>query len=219
MKQLLEKIAELRKKTKHYKDETNQLLGIKEAVSDPRSGCFPMIFNHLTLTLELLTHYYSLWGRPQAIVGLQERDRMRKENGDRCIMVCRWLFIGSLSSIEYSAKQSVAAYGKKSPATDLLKTKRKYVYLSDIMRNSHQFNLIDDNEYTDWQNLIFLRNHLVHINGVSDCNRVFNIGGTRIEASADQMIQGKLDLFAILTEVSIARYFTWVKALINEYGK
>jgi hypothetical protein len=134
-------------------------------------------------------------------------------------MFCKWLFFESLLSIEYSTKQSVATYGKGSPAADLAKTKGKYVYLSNIMRNSHQLNLIDDNEYNDWQNLIFLRNHLVHKNGVSDCNRVFDIGATRIEASTGQMMQGKLDLFAILTEVSIERYFTWVKALIDKYGK
>lgn len=219
MERLLGKITELRKKTNHYKNEINRLLGIKGAVLDLRSGCFPMIFNHLTLTLELLSHYYSLGSRPQAIVGLQEKDRMRKENGDRCIMFCKWLFFESLLSIEYSTKQSVAAYGKKSPAADLLKTKGKYVYLNNIIRNSHQLNLIDDNEYTDWQNLTFLRNHLVHNNGVSDCNRIFDIGGARIEASEDQMMQGNLNLFAILTEVSIERYFTWVKALIGKYGK
>ena len=74
------------------------------------------------------------------------------------------------------------------------------------------------NAYEDWQNLIFLRNCIVHNNGFSDENRSINIGGITIDASVGKMIQGKLDDFAILTEVAVDRCFAWVKALIKKYG-
>jgi len=218
VKRVVEKVAKLREKTRQYGDEINRLLSISPGVSDPRSGCFAMVFNHLTLTLELLTYYHSIWSSSSAKVSPEERNGIRQENWERCTMVLRWLFIGSLSSIEYSAKVSVASYGAGSPAKDLTKVKGQYIHLSDIVRNSMGFNLIDDDEYDDWQNLIFLRNCIVHNNAVSDSDKSFDIGGTRVVASAGKMLQGKLDFFAILTEVSIEKYFAWVKALIKEYG-
>jgi hypothetical protein len=225
VKRVLENVAKLREKSRQYGDEISQLLGILPDVSDPRSGCFGMVFNHLTLTLELLSHYYSLWSSPSVKVSsvevsTEERARIKKENAERCVMALKWLFIGSLSSIEYSAKLSVASYGEGSPAKDLTKVRRgQHVYLSDIMRNSNSkdFNLIDDDEYNDWQNLIFLRNCIVHNNGVSESDRIFDIAGIRVAASAGEMIPGKLDFFAIVTGVAIDRYFAWVKALIRRY--
>jgi hypothetical protein len=224
VKRVLENVAKLREKSRRYGDEISQLLGILPDVSDPRSGCFGMVFNHLTLTLELLSHYYSVWSNPSVKVSsvemsTEERGRIKKENAERCVMALRWLFIASLSSIEYSAKVSVASYEEGSPAKSLTKVKKgQHVYLSDIMRNSKDCNLIDDDEYDDWQNLIFLRNCIVHNNAVSDSDRTFDIAGIRVAASAGEMIQGKLDFFAIVTGVAIERYFAWVKALIRKLG-
>lgn len=219
MQRLLKNIAELRKKVGQHGDEISQLLGISPDVSDPRSGCFSMIFNHLTLTLELLHYYHSIWERPRGKVSPEKRERLRQENGQRCMMALKWLFIDSLSSMEYSAKVSVAYYGGGAPAKSLIKVNRgQYVHLSNIMRNSKNLNLIHDNEYDDWQNLIFLRNCLVHNNGFSDSDKDFDIGGTRVVASAGKMMQGNLDFFAIVTEVAIERYLAWVKALIKKYG-
>jgi hypothetical protein len=199
------------------------LLGILPDVSDPRSGCFGMVFNHLTLTLELLSYYYSVWINPPvkvSSVGMstEEKGRLKEENAERCMIALKWLFIASLSSIEYSTKLSVASYGEGSPAKSLTKVKRgQYVYLSDIMRNSKDFSLIDDDEYDNWQNLIFLRNCIVHNNAVSESDKIFDIAGTRVAASAGEVIQGKLDFFATVTGVAIDRYFAWVKALISRY--
>ncbi|GAH64662.1 unnamed protein product, partial [marine sediment metagenome] len=60
MEQLVKKVAKLREKTRQYGDEISKLLGISPDASDPRSGCFGMVFNHLTLTLELLDYYYRI---------------------------------------------------------------------------------------------------------------------------------------------------------------
>jgi len=219
LEQLLNEVAELRGKSEQYRDEISRLLGILSGVLEPRGSCFGKIFNNLTLTLELLSYYYSKWSRSSGNVSAQERDRIRRENGERCVMILRWLFIASLSSIEYSAKESVASYPKDSPVKNLVKVRKgQRVYLSDIMRKSKRSSLMDDDAYEDWQNLIFLRNCIVHNNGFSDENRSINMGGTTIAASVGKMIQGKLDDFAILTEVAIDRYFTWVKVLIQEYG-
>jgi len=220
---VLENVAKLREKSRQYGGEISQLLGILPDVSDPRSGCFGMGFNHLTLTLELLSYYYSVWSNPSVKVSsvemsTEERGRIKEENAERCTIALKWLFIASLSSIEYSAKISVASYGEGSPAKSLTKVKRgQHVYLSDIMRNSRDFSLIDDDEYDDWQNLILLRNCIVHNNAVSESDKIFDIAGIRVAASAGEMIQGKLDFFAIITGVAIDRYFAWVKTLISRY--
>jgi len=220
---VLENVAKIREKSRQYGDEISQLLGISPDVSDPRSGCFGMVFNHLTLTLELLSYYYSVWSNLSVKVSpvgmsTEEKGRLKEENAERCMIVLKWLFIASLSSIEYSAKISVASYGEGSPAKSLTKVKKgQHLYLSDIMRNSKDFGLIDDDEYDDWQNLIFLRNCIVHNNAVSESDKIFDIAGTRVAASAGEMIQGKLDFFALVTGAAIDRYFAWVKALISRY--
>ncbi len=218
MKQIIGTVAKLREKCRHYGDEISQLLGIPRDASDPRSGCFPMVFNHSTFTLEVLSYYQSIWTIPRVISNPVERDRLRKQNAERCNKALKWLFIGSLSSMEYSAKASVASYSEDSPAKNLTKVKGRYVYLSDIMYNSKKLGLIDNGECEDWQNLIFLRNCIVHNNAISDRDKTFDIAGTSVEANVGKMLQGKLDFFAIVTEVAIERYFTWVKALIKEYG-
>lgn len=214
----MQNVAKLRKKSRQYGNEISQLLGILPDVSDPRSGCFGMVFNHLTLTLELLSYYYSIWSDSSVEISTEERERIKKENAERCVMALRWLFIASLPSMEYSAKVSVASYGEGSPAKSLIKVKKgPYVYLNDIMRNSNGCNLIDDDQYADWQNLIFLRNCIVHNNAVSESDKIFDFAVIRVAASAGEMIQGKLDFFAIVTGVAIDRYFAWVKELISRY--
>lgn len=220
MEELLKKIVELRKKTQQHYDEINQLLGISPGMSDPRNGCFVLILNNLTLTLELLAYYQSKWSKPPIKASTEEIVKKKKENAERCITITRWLFMACLSSMEYSAKESVAFYGGDSPAKSLIKVRRgQHIYLSSIVRNSKDLNLIDDNECNDWQTLIFIRNCVVHNNAYSDIDNTIDIGGTRIIASAGKMIQGNLDFFTVLIEVAIERYFAWVKTLIKEYGK
>ena len=94
-------------------------------------------------------------------------------------------------------------------------------YLEKIMgrSSSKDFNLINTNDYKDWRNLIFIRNCTVHNNAISDRDKTFDIGGMSVVANKGKMMQGNLYFFAVLTEVAIERYFTWVKALINKYGK
>jgi len=220
LERLLKKVTELHEKVRQYGDEISQLLGISPDVSDPRSGCFGMIFNHLTLTLELLHYYYSIWGRLRVKVSPEKREGLRQENAERCITILSWLFIACLSSIEYSAKSCLASYAVGSPVKKLAKVKvGQRVYISSIVNNSKAHNLIDDDEYDDWQNLILVRNCLVHNNAVSDTDKILDIGGTRLVASAGKMFQGKLDCYAVLTEVAIERYFSWVKTILREYGK
>jgi len=218
VERVVKKVAKLREKTKQYGDEISELLGISPDASDPRSGCFPMVFNHVTFTLEVLSYYQSVWTRPRVILTPVKGDRLRKQNAERCNKALKWLFIGSLSSMEFSAKASVASCGACSPAKDLTKVKGQYIYLTDIMRNSKKYGLIDDNEYEDWQNLNFLRNCIVHNNAISDRDKTFDIAGISVVASEGKMLQGKLDFFAVLTEVAVERYFAWVKALINKYS-
>ena len=221
-KELIGKIKGVQQKVRKYESQINGLLEITADIPEPRHDCFHQVLNHLQLTNELLSFYYSIWSKPTTNTFTAEREEeIRQENIERCIMISSWAFILSLSSIEYSAKASLDAYGNASPAANLAKAKgkAKYLYLSDIINNSKATKLVDSNEYNDWQNLIFLRNCIVHNNGKADCDKSFDIAGIRVEATADERMRVNIDHFAIFTEVSIDRYFSWVKALINSYGK
>ncbi len=217
MKLLLNQVATLRKKSKQYKDEITQLLDIPQSDSDPRHNCFSDIFNNLTLTLELLSYYHSIWSNPPIKVTQEEIVRKKQKNAERCIIILKWLYIQTLSSIEYNIKESVKLYGDKSPASNLIKNNSR-IYLGTIINNSFKDELINNDEIKDWKKLIFIRNCIVHNNAISDRDKSFTINGLNVVTHENKMMQGKLNFFAVLTEVAIDRYFTWAKALINRYG-
>lgn len=214
LKRLISTVDALRKNAEHYACDICELLNISPDASDPRRGCFVLVCNSSILTLELLRCYHYRWSNPPAKF-------TDKEKGERCVAISRWLFIASMSAIEYSAKASIYLYGESSTAREkLLKPEgRGYTSLSYIMKNSErQVNLIGKDEYTDWDNLIFLRNCIVHNNAYSDEDRNFNIGEVKVIAKPDNMIEGSLDCCAIFTSVALERYFSWVKALVEKYG-
>lgn len=213
MQEILERIAKLRTHTKNMGDHVCNTLNLTPEISDPWSGCFAMIFNHSTLTLELLHYYHSIWNRTYTVTP-RELIRIKEENGQRCMEALKWLFVSSLSSIEYSTKSVIAVCKEKSPAHDLLPEGR--AYLSNIMRKSLKCDLITSNDNDDWQSIIFVRNCVVHNNGIADIDKECAIAGFKFESRAGKMMQGKLDFFLFLTEVGIERYYDWLQAVIKQ---
>jgi hypothetical protein len=174
-----------------------------------------MAFNHSTLTLELLGYYYEVWQKPSGPLTIGEIEQAKKENWERCNELLKSLFVMSMSSIEYSMKASIAHYGDNSLAHNLLKSKGHFIYLSDVIKRSEIEGLMDSSTRRDWDGLISIRNCVVHNNAIPDRTENYAIGKINVMATEGVMLQGKLDFFAILTEVAINRFFAWVTALIQ----
>ncbi len=223
LEKLINTVNALRENTKDYDCSIRKLLNISPDASDPRRSCFVLVYNSLILTLELLMHYRDRWSNPLAKLLAKLLAKFTdNEKMDRYMTISRWLFIASMSAIEYSAKASIRHYREPSTAReDLLKPEGEgYTYLGDIMKNSKKkwISLISNDEYADWKNLIFLRNCIVHNNGYSDEDRNFIIGEAKVTAKPGNIIEGSLDCFVIFTRVALERYFSWVKALVEKYG-
>jgi len=215
---ITEQVLALRGKCKEYAGQTEQLLNLPENTPDHRRNCFSMIFNDVTLAVELLSYYYSRWSKPRNHSTSEERERARQENAERVIAALKYLFVFSLSAMEYNARKSIEAYPSNSTAHNLLATKPRYRNLASIMKKSWKQNLISEDTFEEWETIIYIRNKLVHNNGQADKTGSYTIDGLIIETVENEMMKGKLNFFSTLTDLAVDRYFNWMKELIAKYG-
>ena len=168
------------------------------------------------MLVEILTIFHNHWAKPTVRLSTSEIEQIRRDNWQRCNHLYRdLLFIMIMSAIEHRAKVAIEYYDYHPVAINLRNHKKDYLYLRDIMRNSKNI-LITENAYEDWSNLIDIRNCVVHNNVISKENGTMKIGDLIVIEKKDEMIQGKMDFFLSLSEISIDRYYEWVISLINK---
>ena len=203
MERLMKQLASLRTKCKRFGDE----LEIKTTTSDLRSGCFAMLFNSTTLTLELLSYYYGIWKRTYTMTK-EQIERSKEENAQRCMEITKMQFILAISNIEYCMKEVLDMYPRHSLAKWCCKQKR--IYLSGIINESKKIRLIDDKEHRFWDCILKVRNVVVHNNAIADFSKTYQINGLTISFVKGKMLKGKLDFFIKLTDKAIDLYRSWV---------
>lgn len=220
MKELIDQIIRIRGKCEQYGKELEKELASKAVPNDPRYACFAMIFNRSTLNWELLSYYYRVWRQSHKFNSKSELERLRKENGERCMELTKSLFVDSMSSIEYCAKESIKLYSTSSITNEINKISltrpRHTYYLSDVIRESMKCELISQQEKEKWDRIIILRNLVVHNNGIADKDDIYVIDGLTVTLKKGTMIQGKLDVFTNLVESSVESYNLWVKNLVKQ---
>jgi len=174
-----------------------------ESHEDP-AAFFGMAFNSLTMTIELLDHYYKLWGKlnPSAFPNVEET---RKQNTERVILLQKMCFVEIMSSFEFSAKKIVLS------KTDLFGTFNGRIYLSGIMTRSLEKELINENQLNLWKGAIYLRNALVHNNGIAEEDCTYDYPGATVILRKDTMTQGDLKLFGIITKWLLGESLAWIK--------
>jgi len=214
MEILIKKLHGIMEKCRLYGDKLEKELVNDHIAHDPRHSCFAMVFNNSTITLELLSYYYEIWGKMHGD-NVEEIERAKKENAERCIESTKWLFIGSMSSMEFCVKESIKLYPKSSIVKEL--QRKKYIYLSDIVRKSSEEGLISKKAEEDWIHIIELRNLVVHNNGIADKDDSYSIGSLCITLMNGKMAKGKLDFFIDLVEFSIENYNSLINNLVK-YG-
>ena len=213
VQKLINQLYIMRKKCQQYGNELEASLGKNIVPNDPRYGCFAMIFNKSTLSLELLDFYSRVWKRP--FVGSKnDVKKLKQENGQRCIDQTKMLFIGATSSIEFCAKESVKLHPKSTVGQAIIKlAAKRRIYLSDVVRISSNQKLFSKQEKYKWDRLIWLRNILVHNNGIADTDDVYVIDAVKVNLKNGAMIQGNLDIFTNLVESSVELYNSWINSL------
>lgn len=218
MKELVKGSLALRSKCKAYGNQIKLRLNLPEDTVNPRVAGFNRIFNDVTSAYELLAYYYSIWKKHPPI-RLVPQLLERVEIVARCMGVLKYVFVFSLSSMEFTAKDLIQSYPEESPSRELFmtKNKNKYIYLRDIMANSKKEELIDGDMLVEWKHIIDIRNCVVHNNARAWENETYTIGRLIVETTRNQTMKGKKDFFLALTDLTVDRYYYWVNELITKY--
>ncbi len=192
----------LRSDAKKNYDELARLLRIGHH-EDP-SAFFGMAFNSITMTLELLDHYYLLWGRlnPSDFSNAEET---REQNGQRVNLLQKLCFIEVMSSFEFSAKKIVLAN------IDLFDEFKGRIYLTGIMNRSHEKGLINEAQLNLWKGASILRNSLVHNNGIAEEDAKYTYPEVTVFLKNNVMTQGNLKLFGLVTKWLLAESRIWIE--------
>lgn len=210
MKTLLELISNIRKKSEKYGKWLERL-------NPSLPNAFNMIFNDITLTLELLSHYYNVWSKPSSGIKEEEFEQLREENAERILKITKWAFVSALSSIEYCLKETLkVARGRITSIPQLKELRRDLlagtrVYLRRITRQCRRAGIIDDEQYRVWECLIEVRNAIVHNNAIADRNIEYRINDIMVTFSRGKMLRGKLDFFTKLLKIAIDQYYMLIK--------
>lgn len=204
MEKILQSYIDLREKSKNYGDD---LVAIKPNIEN----VFAMIFNNATVVLEVLDNYDRYWKRKYVGIPQQKIDELKEQNAERVMEITKWSFTHALSSLEYSAKKIIKNISQIEFQDLKNKLQRgKWVYLSGIMEISKTSGLITKEDYDRLEGITYLRNCLVHNNGIADKDKTFTIRTVNIKCENGKMIQGKLDIFYNLTDVSVDLYNDWL---------
>jgi hypothetical protein len=181
----------------------------------PPINAFTWCFNSTTVTLETCS-YYSERFKLQEATKAPTIAVARQQNGERVVMQTKAHFLFALSSMEAAARQVTDLH----PAAVPLDQTKKWQYLSNILGMSHALGLIDASAKQLWDGLIFVRNTVVHNNGVAseDLNLAYPNGVT-LSVSKGTMIQGTVGTFADLTEWSVESYALWCREFLKRAFK
>jgi len=201
MEKVLEQVKQLRKKTYDYGEEVAKSIGVQS--NEIQANVFPMIFNKLTIGLELLNYYHEIWRkiiRPK----YSSIEEAKKENWERVITIERMIFIEVMSSIEFCFKEYVKKYPEK------IDNITGRIYLSKIINKSNEKDIVVNSESTLWGGIIELRNALVHNNGISDESAEYVYPNCKLILSENKMIQGDLKLFLDLIDWLLESVKSWI---------
>jgi hypothetical protein len=192
----------LRADSEKYGNEVAELFGVGHH-EDPASF-FGMAFNSVTMTLELLDHYYTLWGNlnPKEFPNPEET---REQNGQRVTLLQKMCFVELMSAFEFSAKKAVIANEQ------LFGEFKGRIYLTGIMEKSKEKGVLSEDQLHLWKGASILRNSLVHNNGIAEIDEEYNYPDVTVRLRCDQMTQGNLTLFGLVSKWLLLESRSWLE--------
>ena len=186
---------------------------IADRDNDARSMCFWNIHNRMKISEEIMTNYEKLWSSE----GFPEVDEETEaELVERVMVVTKDLFVDVVSAIEKAVKDCVGIYKRSGLKEDALKLS-SHLYLRNIMLCSVDKKLIDKRTFTEWDDILVIRNLAAHNNSISDRNKKYTVGGISISMRAGRMMKGPLNTFLVLTGRIIELFYDWLKCVDSKY--
>ncbi len=182
---------------------------IADRENDPRSMCFWNIHNRMMISQEIMTFYERQWGSDDFP---EVDDDTVGELVERVMVVTRDLFVDVVSAIEKAVKDCVGIYKGTGLKEDALR-KTSHLYLRNIMDSSVRKGILDAKTFTEWDDILVMRNLAAHNNSISDRNKRYEIGGIKISMRAGRMMKGPLNTFLVLTGRIIELFYSWLKTV------
>lgn len=203
MQQVIDQYIDLRISASNLGDDVAQALNIQK--DELPAGFFGMSFNSITLALELLDSYFIIWQKidksKQIVI---DPEKSRAENASRVISIQRLIFIEIMSCFEFSAKQIVL------PKRQTFGEIRGRIYLSKIMEESQKIGILTQDQLTQWNGVIRLRNSLVHNNGISEETAIYQYPNVEISVTDGAKTQGNLTYFGFIIDWVLNSSKEWV---------
>ena len=132
MQEVIELYWELRRTAEESGNELAREFSVR--YHEEPASFFGMVFNNVTITLELLDYYCRLWANITSPIG-PSLEKNRAENSQRVILLQKMSFIEVMSSFEYSAKKIVLSNPKFGSFSGR-------IYLHSIMEKSFKIGLL-----------------------------------------------------------------------------
>ena len=186
---------------------------IADRDNDPRSMCFWNIHNRMRISEEIMTFYERLWGSDDFP---EVDDDTVGELEERVMVVTRDLFVDVVSAIEKAVKDCVGIYSTSGLKEDALR-KTSHLYLRNIMDSAVRKGVMDKATFTEWDDILVMRNLAAHNNSISDRNKKYVIGGIAISMRAGRMMKGPLNTFIILTGRIVELFYGWLSKMDSAY--
>lgn len=179
--------------------------------NDFRSMCFYNMYNRAILTREILT----LLERTYPSDTDEDTESQELE---RVMIVTRGMFIDVMSSIEKAAKDCLPAYWMNDIKEEALKD-NDYLYLRYIVYASAKKGLVSDADRKSWDDVLTMRNLVMHNNSVSDRSGVFEMDGLKISMRPDRMMKGPTTTFVILSKKVTELFYGWLRTVNEAYAR
>ena len=208
---MLEVIDSLHKTRDFCKDNS----GVLDDRFAFHENCFHMIANATTLAIELLNYYKEAWTRPMPRVTTEKAELILKQRTDKVNEITRWAFIAAVSSAEFSSKILVKR-AQKGPLKSL--SRRKRLYLSQIMDASNRNGIIDSTSHDEWAAILKIRNNLVHNNAIADHTRSYSVSGVAVSFIEGQMLQGNLLFFSHMIHFLALNLHGWLRSFLETHA-
>lgn len=209
MDAVLELVEGLRTQVASHADS----LALKYDVS---SSCMPlgalnMVHQELTRALELLSYYKTVFPKPKR-GRFEDFLNDHAEESQRVISLLRSCFIASVSSYESCARKALNNF-----SGDFGNVPRG-IYLVNIMQRSRKIGWITPLDEKAWEQLIKIRNFIVHNNGESDRSDTYVFpNGVMWRLLEGFSTEITLRHIPLLLEWSIQAYSKWCDSFLGHW--
>jgi len=132
------------------------------------------------------------------------------------MQITKWVFIDTLSSLEFSLKKMLEIVNPKVLSVIKERRRNKPIYLRSITKELHRVGYVSDKAYNGWITLIEIRKCVVHNNAIPESSRILYLDDLKIVFTHGQMLTAKLDFFIKLIDYVIKNYKRLVEALIED---